>query len=155
MTFFSQARRTCGTTHFIRPCTILHATGFGLPPNFEDWVGIRYTMNMGFNIAWIVGSKYTHGIMTLQPIIYQTPYPWHIEPHIHDISNLLPMLYWILYPCYIEPHTNVISHPFRWYGDQYTMGRGFNIPLVRCSIYYRLGVKILSVVGSIYHWYRV
>jgi hypothetical protein len=24
----------------------------------EDWVGIRYTMNMGFNIAWIVGSKY-------------------------------------------------------------------------------------------------
>jgi hypothetical protein len=36
MTFFSQARRTCGTTHFIRPCTILHATGFGLPPNFED-----------------------------------------------------------------------------------------------------------------------
>jgi hypothetical protein len=34
--FFSQARRTCGTTHFIRPCTILHATGFGLPPNFED-----------------------------------------------------------------------------------------------------------------------
>jgi hypothetical protein len=37
MTFFSQARRTCGTTHFIRPCTILHATGFGLPPYFEDW----------------------------------------------------------------------------------------------------------------------
>ena len=36
MTFFSQARRTCGTTHFIRPCTILHATGFGLPPYFED-----------------------------------------------------------------------------------------------------------------------
>jgi hypothetical protein len=36
MTFFSQARRNCGTTHFIRPCTILHATGFGLPPNFED-----------------------------------------------------------------------------------------------------------------------
>ena len=36
MTFFSLARRTCGTTHFIRPCTILHATGFGLPPNFED-----------------------------------------------------------------------------------------------------------------------
>ena len=36
MTFFSQARRTCGTTHFIRPCTILHATGIGLPPNFED-----------------------------------------------------------------------------------------------------------------------
>jgi hypothetical protein len=24
------------STHFIRPCTILHATGFGLPPNFED-----------------------------------------------------------------------------------------------------------------------
>ena len=38
MTFFSQARRTCGTTHFIRPCTILHTTGFGLPPYFEDWV---------------------------------------------------------------------------------------------------------------------
>ena len=38
MTFFSQARRTCGTTHFIRPCTILHATGFGLPPYFEDCV---------------------------------------------------------------------------------------------------------------------
>ena len=38
MTFSSQARRTCGTTHFIRPCTILHATGFGLPPNFEDWI---------------------------------------------------------------------------------------------------------------------
>ena len=36
MTFFSQARRTCGTTHFIRLCTILHATGFGLPPYFED-----------------------------------------------------------------------------------------------------------------------
>jgi hypothetical protein len=37
MTFFSQARQTCGTTHFIRSCTILHATDFGLPPNFEDW----------------------------------------------------------------------------------------------------------------------
>ena len=37
MTFFSQARRTCGTTHFIRPCTIWHATDFGLPPYFEDW----------------------------------------------------------------------------------------------------------------------
>ena len=36
MTFFSQACLTCGTTHFIRPCTILHATGIGLPPNFED-----------------------------------------------------------------------------------------------------------------------
>jgi hypothetical protein len=36
MTFFPQARRTCGATHFIRPCTILHATGIGLPPNFED-----------------------------------------------------------------------------------------------------------------------
>ena len=36
MTFCSQARRTCGTTHFIRPCTILHATGIGPPPNFED-----------------------------------------------------------------------------------------------------------------------
>ena len=39
MTFCSQARRTCGTTHFILPCTILHATGIGLPPNFEDcWI---------------------------------------------------------------------------------------------------------------------
>ena len=37
MTFFSQARRTCGTTHFMRLCTILHAMGFGLLPNFEDW----------------------------------------------------------------------------------------------------------------------
>jgi hypothetical protein len=37
--FFSQARRTCGTTNFIRPCTILHATGFGLPPYFEDCHG--------------------------------------------------------------------------------------------------------------------
>jgi hypothetical protein len=37
MTFFSQARLTCGTTHFIRLCTILHATGIGLPPNFKDW----------------------------------------------------------------------------------------------------------------------
>ena len=36
MTFFSQARRACGTTHFIRLCTILHASGFGLPLNFED-----------------------------------------------------------------------------------------------------------------------
>ena len=26
MTFFSQARRTCGTTHFIRLCTILLRT---------------------------------------------------------------------------------------------------------------------------------
>ena len=34
--FFSQARRTCGATHLIRPCTILHTTGFGLPPNFEN-----------------------------------------------------------------------------------------------------------------------
>ena len=39
MTFCSQVRRTCGTTHFIRPCTILHATGIGLPPNFEDCIG--------------------------------------------------------------------------------------------------------------------
>ena len=36
MTFFSQARPTCGTTHCIRPCTILHAMGFGLQLNFED-----------------------------------------------------------------------------------------------------------------------
>jgi hypothetical protein len=28
--FFSQARRTCGTTHFIRLCTILHATDYRL-----------------------------------------------------------------------------------------------------------------------------
>jgi hypothetical protein len=41
MTFFSQARRTCGTTHFICPCTILHATGFGLPPYFEDWGNMK------------------------------------------------------------------------------------------------------------------
>ena len=40
MTFFSQACRTCGTTHFIRPCTILHATGFGLPPYFEDCISL-------------------------------------------------------------------------------------------------------------------
>jgi hypothetical protein len=33
MTFFSQARWACGTTHF---CTILHALGFGLPPKVED-----------------------------------------------------------------------------------------------------------------------
>ena len=32
-TFFSQA---CGTTHFICPCTILHTSGFGLPPKVED-----------------------------------------------------------------------------------------------------------------------
>ena len=37
MTFFSQACRTCGTTQFIHLCAILHATGFGLPPKFEDW----------------------------------------------------------------------------------------------------------------------
>ena len=36
MTFFSQARQTCRTTHFIRLCTILHATGFGQLPKFED-----------------------------------------------------------------------------------------------------------------------
>jgi hypothetical protein len=35
--WFSRARQTCGTSHFIRPCTIVHATDFGLPPNFEDW----------------------------------------------------------------------------------------------------------------------
>jgi hypothetical protein len=43
MTFFSQARRTCGTTHFIRPCTILHATDFGLPPKFEDCYQFQFT----------------------------------------------------------------------------------------------------------------
>ena len=37
MTFFSQARRTCGTTHLIRLCTILHVTCFGLLSNFKDW----------------------------------------------------------------------------------------------------------------------
>jgi hypothetical protein len=31
------------------------------------------------------------------------------------------------------------------------MGRGFNILWVRCSIYYRLGVKILSVGGHFDH----
>jgi hypothetical protein len=42
MTFFSQARRTCGTTHFIRPCTILHATGFGPQAlDFYHHVGIK------------------------------------------------------------------------------------------------------------------
>ena len=47
MIFFSPARRTCGTTHFIRPCTILHATGFGLPPNFEDWYIHKYSVFNG------------------------------------------------------------------------------------------------------------
>jgi hypothetical protein len=42
MTFCSQARRTCGTTHCIRPCTILHATGIGLPPNLEDWIILHF-----------------------------------------------------------------------------------------------------------------
>jgi hypothetical protein len=41
---FSQARRICGTTHFIRPCTILHAMGFWLPPNFEDCPSWRWIM---------------------------------------------------------------------------------------------------------------
>ena len=50
MTFFSQARRTCGTTHFIRPCTILHATGLGLAPNFEDceWGLFTYSKILTF-----------------------------------------------------------------------------------------------------------
>ena len=44
MTFCSQARRTCGTTDFIRLCTILHATGFGLPPNFEDCIILKFVV---------------------------------------------------------------------------------------------------------------
>ena len=46
--FFLQARRICGTTHFICLCTNLH---FGLPPNFEDckdWANMnphRYLRN--------------------------------------------------------------------------------------------------------------
>jgi hypothetical protein len=35
--FFSQARRACGTTHFVRLCTILHVSGFRLPLDFVDW----------------------------------------------------------------------------------------------------------------------
>jgi hypothetical protein len=56
--FFSQVRRTCGTTHFIRPCTILHATGFGLPPNFEDCctklaVALCCIL-INFNKTWVI-----------------------------------------------------------------------------------------------------
>ena len=49
MTFFSQARRTCGTTHFIRLCTILHATGFRLPPNFEDCIMVMCILKVTLN----------------------------------------------------------------------------------------------------------
>ena len=52
MTFFSQARRTCGTTHFIRLCTILHATGFGLPPNFEDCGLDMFIQDSGLFRVW-------------------------------------------------------------------------------------------------------
>ena len=55
MTFFSQAHRTCGTTHFIRLCTILHATGFELPPNFEDWFCQKYLLSY-YVITYIVLS---------------------------------------------------------------------------------------------------
>jgi hypothetical protein len=54
MTFFSQACRTCGTTHFIRLCTILHATGFGLPPNFEDCYVQTQTSVIFSNISMII-----------------------------------------------------------------------------------------------------
>jgi hypothetical protein len=63
MTFFSQDRRTCGTTHFIRPCTILHATGFGLPPNFEDSVRsdfLKERSNFNFPLDPREGVNFTH-----------------------------------------------------------------------------------------------
>ena len=58
----------------------------------------------------------THGIMTLQAIVYQTPYPWYIEPPIHikpsinssltptcGLLNSLPMVYRTSYLWYFEP----------------------------------------------------
>ena len=94
MTFFSQARRTCGTTHFIRPCTILHATGFGLPPYFEDWL-IRsqdipsqqlgnpkniatkpHHMHYRYNLC----TSNREGETNIQ---YQTSHP-----HVHEASQL-------------------------------------------------------------------
>jgi hypothetical protein len=51
MTFFSQARRACGTTLFIRLCTILHASGFELvPPSFADCCRDTYLINFLYKI---------------------------------------------------------------------------------------------------------
>ena len=60
MTFFSQARWTCGTTDFICPWTILHATGFGLPPNFEDCI-LRFLAKRGRQV-WL---KLTRTVFSL------------------------------------------------------------------------------------------
>jgi hypothetical protein len=55
MTFFSQARWTCGTTDFICPCTILHATGFELPPNFED---CKFTAKFKFSSVPVTRTSF-------------------------------------------------------------------------------------------------
>jgi hypothetical protein len=44
MTYFSQARPTCGTTHFIRPCTILHGTKLYTDDHcvIKRWVSLSF-----------------------------------------------------------------------------------------------------------------
>ena len=91
MTFFSQARRTCGTTHFIRPCTILHATGFGLPPNFEDWNDIKTKQDLIHAVQDIWHKLPLHYIQSISK--YSNPIESRCEgkflrnPNLNEISR--------------------------------------------------------------------
>jgi hypothetical protein len=76
MTFFSQACRTCGTTHFIRPCTVLHATGFGLPPNFEDC--IRYSKDLSSVFFLSVALKKKTCVKSDMYRVYQNCNMWYM-----------------------------------------------------------------------------
>jgi hypothetical protein len=64
----------------------------------------------------------THGILTTQLMVYETPYPWYFES-LHMIYQTpypwyiepLPMVCWPPYPWYIKPHVHGISEPYQWY----------------------------------------
>ena len=102
MTFFSQARRTCGTTHFIRPCTILHATGFGLPPYFEDCFPFQ-----PFNRHPLItsGSVSPELVLTLPAYKMSRWHVLHYASKVEDVgvvSNDLLAGLWLLVVCGLD-----------------------------------------------------
>jgi hypothetical protein len=74
--WFSRARQTCGTSHFIHPCTIVHATGFGLPPNLTRYIVGNHDMwwksvaRKHDSTSWI-GIQHTYILCTVIVLKYK------------------------------------------------------------------------------------
>ena len=54
-------------------------------------------------------------------MIYQTHYPWNIDPLPMEYRPPLPMVYRTPYPWYIDPPTHGISTPYPWNIDPQSM----------------------------------